>query len=138
MIWTLRTSAVLLYLSVIVGCVENRSDPPKYATLEVITPDKVRLEIKDTHWTPLIGPNGFGGNKESVYYWATLEGPGPIYVNPELHENSPISNSHQSFGTITIDKINKTVSIELSRVLSNPNEPKRTEPNPANAICPIR
>ena len=60
--------AMILCFTVIVACAESRAEPQKYATLENLATDKVKLEIKDTRWTPLVGPSGFGGNKESLFY----------------------------------------------------------------------
>ena len=128
--------AMILCFTVIVACAESRAEPQKYATLENLATDKVKLEIKDTRWTPLVGPSGFGGNKESLYFWATLEGAGPVYQNPELHENGP--NFYQSLGTITVDRKKGTVTIELNRVLSKAGEPQRTEPSPANGTYAIK
>jgi hypothetical protein len=140
------TCIVLLFI----GCayVPPSEDNAKwFATLENGGPKKlfpiskavgtVHLEIKTSIWVPLVGPDGFGGAREGYEYWANLAGEGPIYHDPDLAENGRFEFSHNQ-GTITIDKKDKKVIIDLHRIISKPGEPLKTEPSPANGIYRIK
>jgi hypothetical protein len=97
----------------------------------------VCLKIVAKSWDPIIGPDGFGGPREDVFYWMNLTGVGPIFRDPALDER----NGHpplRHLGTITIDKKNSRVTIDLQRVISKPGEPLKTEPSPANGTYRIK
>ena len=77
---------VLLLCLVFISCVAQRSDPKRYAELRIGTSDKVQVLICGDYWMGLIGPDGFGGYRQDIYYWATLQGNGPDYTNIVFHE----------------------------------------------------
>ena len=108
----------------------------------------------------LYGPDGFGGYRQNIYYWATLQGNGPEYTNLLFHENgsdpmaqilldaqqetngvvhdnAPILRQ-KYFGTITVDQKKKQVIIDLRRIISKPDKPQQTEPCPANGAYHIK
>ena len=118
-----------------------------YATLENGGPEKlppvsehpgtVCLQICRKSWEPLFGVDGPGGPREGYVFWSNLSGEGPVYRDPELHESS-LSHPFPNRGTITIDKKNKRVTIDLQRIVSKPGEPEKLETSPANGTYPIR
>jgi hypothetical protein len=135
----------------LVGCVYIPSSEDKskwYAVLEDGGPGKyspvsqvsgtVCLKIMVKYWRPLITADGGpGGPTEGWLYWMNLTGDGPVYNDQAIHEDNgypPLCH----LGTITIDKKNKKVIIDLQRIISKPGEPVKTEPSPANGTYPIK
>lgn len=116
---------------------QERPAPKKYAEMRLSSTGKTQIIIRGDVWRGLITPHGFGGYAHNIYYWSTLQGDGPIYANPILWENAPISFQHDHVGSISIDKISRNVAIDLRRIISRPGEPQRTEPSPANGIYSI-
>ena len=118
-----------------------------FATVEVSGPSKLPpvpevagslcLEICSTSWVPLVGPDGFGGRRTGYEYWSILEGEGPVFKNPILSDRSH-AHPFVGSGTITIDKKNEKVIIDLHRIVSNAGEAERTEPSPANGTYPLK
>ena len=81
--------------------------------------------------------HGLGrGNLTGLYYWVTLSGPGPTYVEPKLYINSNTQFKH--LGTITVDREKKQVLIDLKRVVSKPGELEKLEPSQANGTYLIK
>lgn len=143
-------SAFVLLTVFVVGCayVPASEDKTKwFATLENGGPGKltpisqvvgtVYLEIAAILWDPIIGPDGFGGPREGYFFWSNLAGEGPVYRDPELHENG-LLHPYRHRGTITIDKKDMKVIIDLQRVVSKTGEPERLEPSPANGTYPVK
>jgi len=125
----------------------SKSKADWFATVEASGPGKLIpvpeipgslcLEICSTSWEPLLGVDGPGGRRTGYEYWSILEGDGPVFKNPVLHENG-FSRPFVNLGTITIDKKSRKVVIDLRRVVSKPDEPERTEPSPANGTYPLK
>ena len=124
---------------------ENKAD--WFAKIEVGGPGKLTpvptatgslcLEICSTSWVPLLGSDGFGGRRTGYEYWSILDGAGPVYIDPVLHENG-LNRPFVNRGTITIDQKKKVVIIDLRRVVSGAEEPVRTEPSPANGTYSLK
>jgi hypothetical protein len=129
----LSWAALVMLVGLLTGCGSTQDDQPPpnlFATIEAIPGSAAKLEIKDAHWMPLGGANGFGEFKNSLYFWATLAGDGPVYANPDFHENIP---DHCTYvGTITVDSTTQSVTINLRRAFTQAGKPDATEPCPAN------
>lgn len=141
---------VILSATILCGCVYTppSTDTAKwYAVVAYGGPEKnllgsrgpgtVCVMIKAKYWEPLFTPDGLGGSRENLQYWVNLEGDGPVYRDVPVREgNGHLPLPH--LGTITIDKKNKRVIIDLQRIISKPGEPLKTEPSPANGTYRIK
>jgi len=145
-----NASTAILLTMLLTGCAyvppsQNKAD--WFATVEESGPGKLTpvptfagslyLEISSKSWEPLVGPDGFGGRRTGYEYWAILSGDGPVFRDPDLVENGRLERTHHR-GTITIDKKDKKVIIDLQRIASKPDEPERLEPSPANGSYPLK
>ncbi len=144
-----------------IGFAAQKSEPKHYAELRIGNADKIQVLICGDYWMGLIGPDGFGGYRQNIYYWATLQGSSIEYTNFVFHENG----SHQMsqvlsdtqpkntndtvsenvpilrqkyFGIITVDQKKKQVIIDLQRIISKLDHPQQTEPCPANGTYYIK
>jgi hypothetical protein len=110
----------------------------KYAELRLGSDDRMQVLICADVWRgQFFTPEGPRWVENYLYYWVTLRGRGPDYIDPIFHKNSPIP-SEPHVGTITVDQQKREVTINLRRVVSKPGEPQRTEPSPANGTYPIK
>jgi hypothetical protein len=145
-ILVLTLTAILFLGCVYIPASEDHSK--RYAVLENGGPGKyypvsqargtVCLKIMAKLWEPLItADGGVGGPREGYEYWANLVGEGPEYRDPDLAENGHFEFSHNQ-GTITMDKKNNKVIIDLQRIISKPGEPLKTEPSSANGTYRIK
>jgi hypothetical protein len=129
--------AVFFFLFlVLAGCGDRTSAPSRYAKLVELSPDLFRLEIKDMHWTPLFTASGFGGFRESIYFWVELNGHDSVFRDPPLHENG--IDFHPSIGTITINREKGLVIIELKRIISGYGNLLKVDQSPANGTYIIK
>jgi len=143
------------------GCAAQKSEPKHYAELRIENADKIQVLICGDYYMGLVGPDGFGGYRQDIYYWATLQGNGIEYTNFVFHENgsdqmaqvlldtqpkntndvvsenAPILRQ-KYFGTITVDQKKKQVIIDLQRIISKLDKPQQTEPCSANGTYYIK
>jgi hypothetical protein len=115
-----------------------RKDEPRYAELRIspALEGKVQLLICADHWRGLAGPDGFEGYARNIYFWTTLNGPGPRYEDPVLHENAPrIQREYR--GTITVDREKGEAVIDLHTAASEPNA-AQSQPSGANGTYQIK
>jgi hypothetical protein len=145
------TLFVILSAAFICGCAYIPPSTDKtnwYAVLENGGPEKyspvskvsgtVCLKIMVKFWRPLITADGGpGGPTEGWLYWVNLTGEGPVYHDQAIHEDNGYPTPRQ-LGTISIDKKNKKVIIDLQQLVSKPGEPLKTEPSPANGTYRIK
>lgn len=96
----------------------------------------MQILICNDVWKGIFTPHGYGGWTRNVSYWALLEGPGPVYIDPKLTKNGGTQFVHR--GTISIDRKNARVSVELNRVSFAVGSTLVLEPSPANGIYPIK
>lgn len=145
----MRHPALILITILLAGCSyvppsENKAD--WFATVENGGPGKLTpverkvgtlcLKINVTEWVPLLGPDGLGGRRTGYRYWTILEGNGPVFRDPDLHQSDRL-HSFNHRGTITIDEKGRKVIIDLQKIVSKPGEPERLEPSPANGSYPL-
>jgi len=110
--------------------------PEKYAELRLSDTDKVQVLISYDIWRGWVGPDGFGGYKHIIEYWATLTGTGPVYSNPDLLYNAGYQS--RNVGTITLDRANNRAIFNFQQIVSQPGEPQQTISSPANGNYPIK
>jgi hypothetical protein len=91
------------------------------------------LNINRARWEGFLGPDGNPGYVYWTYY-ATLDGDGPIYVNPPFQD---MPSDFKCIGTITLDREHKLVTVNMRRIISAPGQPVRTRSHPANGTYKI-
>jgi len=109
----------------------------RYVEISQGAEGKFQVLLCTKEWLGVLTPEGYGGSARNVYYWATLQGPGPEYLNPLLHENSG-APAREHYGHIVVDRKRNQVLIDLMKVVSGVGEPERRESSPANGTYPIK
>lgn len=130
--------AALLALVVLMGCQIRADEPDRYAELRTDSLGRTQVLIRADVWRGIFTIHGFGGYVHNIYYWTTLKGEGTDYHDPVFNVNGLASEQFIHRGTITVDRKNKRVAIDLKRVVSKPGEPEKLEPSPANGTYPIK
>lgn len=128
---------LILAFSSLTGC-GSRENSEKYVELKLDEQGRSQVLIWQDVWQGLYTAHGYGGYVHNMYYWTTLSGNGPDFVNPKLNKNGTRSEQHEHRGTITVDRTKKKVVIDLQRIVSKQGEPERLEPSPANGTYPIK
>jgi hypothetical protein len=129
---------LLLFAALISGCASDFQrgiEREKYAEVREGADGRIQIILGNDEWMGFFSPEGYGGISHNVYYWATLNGPGPIYLDPDLRENGSNQTKHR--GTIKIDRIDRQVVIDL-RKISEANEGDANDGSPANGTYPIK
>jgi hypothetical protein len=132
--------AAILTATLFCGCayVPPSNDKAQwYATLEDVSGKRV-LQINSNECVPLLGSEGFGGSRRVMLYFADIDGDGPVYQNPKFGKNSTPRLKSDCLGTINVDIKEQKVIIDLQQIISNPGEPLKTEPCPANGTYPLK
>jgi hypothetical protein len=139
-------SAILILL--LCGCVAHYEETEKYAVLREAPGGRVQVSIESTSSTafPTATVEGFASARRNLYYWATLSGSGPDYVNPTLQTNSPYMQPTHT-GVISIDRAKGIVIIKLDQIVPKvadhgpnlgPNLNAKDGPSPANGSYRIK
>jgi len=131
------TVGLALVFCCLMGC-SSCGASEKYAEMKVGDNGRLQVLIWEDVWQGLFTSHGFGGYIHNMYYWSTLSGDGPVYVNPKLNKNGLRSEQYEHRGTITVDQKDKKLIIDLQRIVSKAGEPERLEPSPANGTYRIK
>lgn len=115
----------------------SESNQKRFAELRLGLDGKTQILICTKVWRGFFTMHGFGGYQYVVFYWATLKGDGPDYLNPSLRENSPYPSKIYT-GTITVKRNDKQVVINLQQVPSKSEDARQIIPSPANGTYQIR
>lgn len=113
--------------ALLAGCVNSfDNNTGQGATLVIHGSGEIELAFCKRSWQGMVTPHGFGGY-EYIVYKAALIGEGPIFSDPPFQDNPP---DFHCFGTITLDREHREVTVNMRRGLSKKGE--KTRPHPAN------
>ena len=128
--------ALLVACVYLVGCATDPDSAKRYAELRIGSEDEFQILICAEVWRGIWVHDGFGGYSKNIFYWSNLKGRGPVYVDPNLTANSYKQNKYK--GTITINRDEKQVVINLMKIVSGLGEAEKLEPCPINGTYRIK
>jgi hypothetical protein len=129
-------AAIILMVATMLGCASPGDPGERYVELRIASDTKMQMLIRSDVWRGFVTPHGYGGYAHNIHSWVTLDGPGPVFVDPKFTENSNTQFKHT--GEITVNRPSGKVTVNLQKIVSKTGEPLRKEPSSANGIYVIK